>query len=384
MIIKYLFSSPEGDISLGPEDLKRPFLITPSKSHASLTLGDYFEALKAFVWGDGGERLFRVLGGSAPEVEELDHIQEIWIRSEKHGVFYHVASVEILFGDRTFKFAVSTAVTEEAKARLTNEYEILKFLDRSLRLPYLPKVYEKGDVPCQEGHNHHETLTLMLSEWFQGYHEWHLSIDEKDHCQKVCIWDFENGHRYASEEEVLEIFRQASEILTLYYDARSFKQIYPWHHAAGDFVVKTGASGTHVKLTTVRNYQSIMDFLSKDRVNPMTALVYFFLNLTLKMRLDRLDGVGETAWAGDFAVGAATTGFFEGLSAMKKAGRFPHKTVNEVLTLFQSFSEQEFERVFRSLFVLYQDDDPADLSLLHTNLKNHITALSQALRTIYP
>ena len=46
MIIEYLFSSPEGDISLAPEDLARPFLITPSEHHPFLTLGDYFEAIR--------------------------------------------------------------------------------------------------------------------------------------------------------------------------------------------------------------------------------------------------------------------------------------------------------------------------------------------------
>ncbi len=64
MEIKYLFSSPEGDISLGPvedpvfggEDLARPFLITPSEHHPFLTLGDYFEAIRAFILKDQGKR----------------------------------------------------------------------------------------------------------------------------------------------------------------------------------------------------------------------------------------------------------------------------------------------------------------------------------------
>jgi len=61
MEIKYLFSSQEGDISLGPEDLARPFLITPSEHHPFLTLEDYFNTIREFVLKDQGKRLVYIL-----------------------------------------------------------------------------------------------------------------------------------------------------------------------------------------------------------------------------------------------------------------------------------------------------------------------------------
>jgi len=380
MFIDYLFSSPDGDIPLGPQDLARPFLMAPSEPHPFLTLGDYFETIRKFALRDGGRCLIDALRAGAIGEGGLDAIQGIRIRSEKHGVLYHVASVEIVVDDSTVKFAVSTAVSSEAKSCLTNEYEIVKSLYRSLRPSYLPKIYEKGDMICQGGDQPYETLTLMLSEWFEGYHEWHFSSDQADNRQKICIWDLENGHRYASEEEAFEIFRQASRILTLYYDAHTFKQIYPWYHAAGDFVVKTGDDGIHVKLTTARDYRSIMDFFSEDAVHPMIARVYFFLNLTVRMRLDRVNGVEETVWAGDFAVQAVAEGFFEALGFMDGKGMLTSDEIQECLSLLQSLAEDDFERLFNPLLAFYQENSPDELHVIRAHLKGHVGALCRTLQ----
>lgn len=380
MIIDYLFSSPKGDIALVPEDLARPFLISPSESHPFLTLGDYFEAIKKFVLKDEGNFLIPILRAGAIGEKSLDTIRRIRIRSEKHGVLYHVASVEIFVGERPIRLAVSTAVSTEAKSCLTNEYRILKSLQRSLSPSYLPKVYEKGEVICPGGNQPYETLTLILSEWLEDCHEWHFSTDAADNRQKICIWDLEKGRRYASEEEAFEIFRQASRILTLYYDPHTFKQIHPWHHAAGDFVVKTGYDGIHVKLTTARGYRSIMDSLSKDDVRPMIARVYFFLNMTVRMRLDRLNGVGDTVWAGDFSVQATTDGFFDALRILAEKGRMTPAEIRELLSLLQSLNAEEFESLFKPLLAFYLEESPTELHVIHAHLKGHIRSLCQTLQ----
>ncbi|MBL7226156.1 MAG: hypothetical protein ISS59_08470 [Desulfobacteraceae bacterium] len=380
MIIEYLFSSPEGDISLGPEDLARPFLITPSEHHPFLTLGDYFNAIREFIFKDQGKRLAYILKERLNREIDPDSIHKILIRSEKHGALYHLASVEVFADDKQTKFAVSTAVSEKGKGWLTHEYEILNLLNSSLKLPYLPNVCLKGEMKCQAGNGKHETLSMLLSEWFEEYHEWHLSIDENDNNQKLCIWDLRQGHRYASEKESYEIFRQASRILTLYYDTLSYKQIYPWHHAAGDFIVKTRDRSVDVRLTTVREYQSIMNYFSEETANPMIAIVYFFLNLTIRMRLDKLDGVGETVWAGDFSVDAATKGFFEALRLMKGEGRFKFGQIDDLLSLLQSINEDELERLLQPLLDLYEEDDPADLFVILANSKSHVNLLYRALQ----
>ncbi len=380
MNIRYLFSSPDGDIALTPEDLARSFLTTPTEAHPFLTLGDYFNAIESFLLKDPAKPLLSILKERLNKQTDIDSILEILIRSEKHGALYHPASVEVRVEGKQFKMAVSTAVSEKGKLWLAREYEILKHLNRSYKLPYLPNIYTKGEVECETEDNNHETLVMILAEWFEGYHEWHLSIDEKDNAQKICIWDLENGNRYASEKEAFEIIRQASKILTLYYEANSFRQIYPWHHAAGDFIVGTRSNRIDVKLTTARRYESIMDSFSDDTVNPIIAIIYFFLNITVRMQLDKLDGVGETVWAGDFSAGAATAGFFEALMIMETEGRYDLGKVEDLLSLLQSFNEKELEGLFQSLLILYQEDDPEDLAVIQENLGHHINLLYHTLR----
>ncbi len=383
MNIQYCFSSPDGDIILTPEDLARPFLLSSTEAHPFLTLGDYFKSIKAFILKHGETALVSLLKGGLKKEAVLDNIQGLLIRSEKHGALYHPASVEMMVQEQLIKLTVSTAVSQRGKKWLAHEYEILNYLNNTLNLPYLPRVYVKGEIECRGGNNQKETSAMLLAEWFEDYHEWHFSIDDKDNTQIICIWDLKNGNRYASEKETFEIIKQASKILTFYYDTSSFKQIHPWHHAAGDFIVKTHDGDIDVKLTTARKYESIMDYFSEDAVNPIIAIIYFFLNMTIKMRLDRLDGVGRTTWAGDFSVNAATEGFFEALQLMETKGRYKLSQVKDLLTLLQSFNEKELERLFQSLLNLYQEDDPEDLAVIQENLGKHVSLLNQVLRNFH-
>ena len=380
MNVRFLFASPQGDIVLSPEDLKRPFLINPSKAHPFLTLKHYFESLKSFILNDQASILVSVLRDQFKKAITLSDIHEILIRSEKHGTFYHLASVEVLTDEGHIKLGISTAISKQGKAVLSNEYTILDDLNSAYQRPFLPRVFFKGEVPCDGGQGKSESLSMLLTQWFEGYHEWHLSIDEKGGCQKVCIWDMEKGHRDATPEETFEIFRQAAKILALYYDTQGFKQIYPWHHAAGDFIVRTTQGVVDLRLTTVRQYQSIMDAVSQEPPNPLIAMVYFFLNLTARMRLDRLDGVAETVWAGDFSVKATVKGFFEALEIMDQEGRYGLGSVEDLLALLRSFSEDDFMGLFFSVLRLYEGDDPADLSVIEANLKDHALCVLRVLQ----
>jgi len=382
MRIAYLFSDPRGDIPVTRDVLALPFKISPSEDHPFLRLKDYFQALEGFMLKDRGRPLISVLKDRLDTRVDIGSIRDIRIRSEKHGALYHLASIEVFVGDERVKLTISTAVTEIAKEWLTDEYEIIRSLNSSLALPYLPTLYFKGEVTAQSGRNRAETLVMVLGEWFEGYYEWHISANKGPESGKITIWDGENGYRSATTKESFEIFREASRILTLYYDTVDFRQIYPWHHAAGDFIVKTGDDRTDLRLTTVRKYRSIMEDLSKGSVDPMISLVYFFLNLTIRMRLDKLDGVGATVWAGDFAVDAAIQGFFEALRAMTGKGRLYPGTIQDLLSLLRSFKKEELERLFEPLLGLYQEESAADFCVIQANLKSHIHSLCRAFRDV--
>jgi len=85
-------------------------------------------------------------------------------------------------------------------------------------------------------------------------------------------------------------------ILTLY----KYEHLPPhpsWHHAAG-ISCKEHWGVVDVRLTTARGYEPLVIFIEDQDINPVMALLYFFLDLTVRMRLDRWEGVGEIVWAG--------------------------------------------------------------------------------------
>lgn len=223
---------------------------------------------------------------------------------------------------------------------------------------------------------------MFLAEWFEDYHEWHLSVDEADKTQKLRIWDQISGHRFATQKEGFEIYRQAAKILTLYYDIRDSRQIYPWHHAAGDFVVGRKDGDIDVKLITARAYEPLVTFLEEEDINPMVALIYFFLNLTIKTRLDRLDGLGDVAWAGDFTVEATTEGFFRALRIKDMEQRYHLGRVEDFLNLLRSFSAEELNRLYQPLLGHYREEGPDDLSLITNNLEDHTEQLYQVIQRL--
>jgi hypothetical protein len=225
MMVQYLFSSSEGDVPLDEKTLDRAFLLDPFEAHPFLTLRDYFKCIQRFIM----DRV-EVLSQKSIASLTADRIDEILIRSEKHGTLYHVASVEITGHDTRRKFAISTAFSKPRRALLLHEVATIKFLNQHFCYDYIPKLYLASEVVCSNPKGS-EIVVMSVAEWLEGYNEWHLTVDQ-DGKQAVLIWDMEKGNRRASSDEGRSIFREAARILTLYYDPKNYRQIYPWHHAA--------------------------------------------------------------------------------------------------------------------------------------------------------
>jgi len=375
----FFFSSPGGDIPAGPDEMSRPFLVAPSESHPFLTLGHYFRAIQEFVLKDGGVPLLLALKAQTGRDVEVENINKIRILSEAHGPFYHLASVEIVTGAKTIKLCVSTALTDKGKACLENEFNILGRLNRAHALQYLPQTYFKGEVECGSG-KMRQTLSMFLGDWFENYYEWHLSEDKRKGVSGIRIWDTGRGNRSASDKECFEIFKQSSKILTLYYDTRDSSRIYPWHHAAGDFIVKMDAAAVDIRLTTVRHYGPIMEPPPDNRAGGVSAIVHFFLDLTVRMRLDRINGVGEAAWVDDYSVRAVTDGFFEGLTIMESKGKYQLGTVNYLLDLLKSLDPEEISMFYQPMLELYRQEDREDYSLIRLHLDRHVETLHRVVQ----
>jgi hypothetical protein len=373
MNVRYFFSSPAGDVPVDDGLLSRPFLLNPMQEHPHLKLGDYFKAIERFVTGNNGEALLRILGNIRQEPVSSPEIAEILIRSEKHGGLYHLSSVEILGPGIQHKFVVSTAVTESSREWLQRESQALKLLNESFRLTYIPEVFLVEELELQTPGGPSK-LMLMLGQWFEDYHEWHLHRGDSGEPHWI-IWDFKNGYRKAEDREIFKIYEQAALILTLYYNVQSTHQIYPWLHAAGDFVVKSEDETVDVRLTTVRGYEPLIIFLEEQDTNPVMALITFFLNLTIRTRIDRWEGVGEVAWAPDFSVQPTVQGFFRALENMEKEGRYEPGGTGNFAALLRTFRKDELRRLSVPLLDFYRQESRETASLVEKQLDSHCQSL---------
>jgi hypothetical protein len=372
--IEYLVSSPYGNISADKNKWHLPLecdtLKTPYKT--------YFNSIREFLVRNKLKLLLEAAGKKLGREIHLKEINKIIVRSEKHGFLYHPASIEVILKQGRVKFGLNVAVSEVGKDWLRKEFSVLKRLNTKFSLPYLPEPYFFGEL---------NAMSFLTEDWFEGYHEFHICKDEEGK-QRLKLWDFDSGYKYLSSKQGFELYKQASKILTLYYDFKDFSQIYPWHHAAGDFVVKIpphppfpkgGEGGLDVRLTTVRRYEPLMVLRDKDFVNPFLGLFYFFLNITLRMRLDKLDGLGKVVWADDICLEAAVRGFLEALKLKEELENYIG-SVEEFSGLLKSFGEEELKITFNSIIDLYTGEE--DFPVLIENLEEHVKKLHAILQIL--
>jgi len=363
-LIRNLVSSPYGDVPVDDDKLHYPLEGDPLKTPYRV----YFQAIRTFLEGKNFSQLIRSINEQPGIDIAISDIDELIIRAEKHGALYHPASVEVLTTHRRVKFALNVAVTEAGRNALQREFFVLQALHNKFNLPYIPKPYYTDEVL---------PMFFLLEEWFEDYHEFHISIDENG-VRKIKLWEYGKGEYFLSTQQGFEIYRQASRILTSYYDLRDFMLIYPWHHAAGDFIVKV-ADNDHidVRLTTVRGYEPFMGRDKDEMANPAVALFYFLLHLSIQMRIDRLDGVGDVVWADDSCVDATVTGFLDGLGRKNDLMNCCF-SVGSFLMLLKSFTKDELIKT--AVPVAEQFEQTSDYLVIQEHLKDHVERLYLTLQ----
>jgi hypothetical protein len=378
MRFRFFMSSPQGALELSPEDLEQPFLLSPSEKHPSLTLKDYFGALQKFILSHDGAILFSALSKQNLQHIDVADISEVVISSEKHGAYYHIASIALRGLEKEVRFAITTALSEPAKISLEKEFFIMRQLI-GLSPEFLPEIYSRETVTWST-ESGAEEFVMMLGEWLDGYHEWHLNDNPESGKRQIQLWDYDQGYRFLSKAESHEILRQVAYILTYYYDPASFCEIYPWHHGAGDFVVKAESGALSVKLITARQYEPLVHFDRVKEADHLVAAIHFLLNLSLRVRLDRLDGVAGPAWIDDSAVHAAVEGFFAGLQATSATNRLLLGSLSGFLEILQSFDAQEILDMYESLLHIYAEEDQDDFRLIQAKLAEHASLLHTVLQ----
>jgi len=374
MNAEFFFSDPSGDIPVGPSERDLPLLTAPECSHPFLTLGNYLDSIEDFI--------FTKALHTIPDLEERDPVRCLKIRSEKQGIFYHVLSIEIQLETRTLRAVLNVAISDEGRSCMLREYETLSFLFREFPYHYIPEPYclHESVIACQDKC---QPVSYMLAQWFEGFHEWHVSDKEGERGRLLFIWDTDKGHRPAQPEEAFAIIRQASRIATLYFDPVTGREIHPWRHAAGDFIVRTSGGFTEARLITARNYLSVIKEPPDNEAGKILHTIYFLFHLLVFARLDRILGVGEIVWMDTFMLEAALSGFFEAIEERKDELERPGILRSELIDILKSFERDELAAIHESLFSYYPLEDREEQNALERGLASHIDDLFLVLRNFH-
>ncbi len=352
---------------------QRPYDVGICLSH-----GDYFTAVRNFLEQNRSEIMTRAVSQHMHREVKSEEIEEINIFLEKHGEFYHPARIETVLHGTAIPFVLNVAISDSGKRCIQREYGLLKQLNEDFPFSFLPKVYGQGRVSIAG-----DEIGMFIGEWFKGYNEFHISLDPSDEKHKIVVWDYEHGNYFLTTDQSTNLYRQAARILTCYYNVKTFEQILSWHHGAGDFILKCQNNRIDLKLITVRQYSPLFE---NDRINKdpdaeliLEALLVFFLNLTIKMRLDRLDGVGEIVWSDDIAVVGTLKGFFEGLALKPPIVSIPGPLIDCFRNHLLSCSQSDLFGLSQAMVDAYNPQSP-EIPVIKKNLKRHVKILFNAIK----
>jgi hypothetical protein len=228
---------------------------------------------------------------------------------------------------------------------------------------------------------------MFLGQWFNGYHEFHIAIDPVDQKPKIMVWDEPRGRFFLSAEQSKTLYAQVSKILTGYYNLESFEQIFSWHHAAGDFIVKTENETLELRLVTVRKYAAIFEnhkntqSAQSDPQQILQVLLIFFLSLSIHTRLDRLDGIGDMVWSDSIAVEATLIGFFEALAIKPDLASLPDSPLACFIAYLASCTAGDLLDLTEAIFNRFNPQMPG-LRVVKKNLGEHVETLYAAIQKI--
>ncbi len=286
------------------EQEQKDFFKGPAPSDT--TVGAYFQAAFSFL----SQSDCHLVDAALSAIGETEpSIKSIRLFLVKHGAFYHPIKVVVyLKNQRCFSFVLNGAVSAKGRRLMEREVELLDMFGEKMPGKHTPKVYGSGNVKGPAG-----PVCFFLGQWLDDYHEFHVS--ETNGQRRIVVWQDDGDSLYLPLQKAVPIYENIARILTLYYNLDSFEQVHPWHHAAGDFIVDPKSVGFPVKLISVRGYGSLVDFPSEDpKRYALPSLLFFFLNLSLRMQLDRLDGVGEMVFLGQAVLRASVKGFLKGVA----------------------------------------------------------------------
>ncbi len=389
--LRFFVSGAPDEVRPGSPLWERPLLgeksgvggLVPQKQTnrtSVIGIGDYFSAAGRALTRNRSSMLMKGLesgSGGGPSVSPAN-IRDICFFLEKHGAFYHPLKIKIDFHDGPPSlFVLNGAVSQAGLALIEKEFHLISHLNQTAVPAYLPQVYGVDIMESAGGR-----IGFLLGEWFDGYREFHVSQGPDG--LRIVLWDSDGSCQYISEARAMPIYSTIARILTDFYDIETCRQIYPWHHAAGDFVVRPGQGKLwDVRLITARGYPalSLMDESDAEtQRHILPSLLFFFFNLTLRMRLDRLDGIGPMVMMGENVLRQTVEGFLASLDA--KTERYDYGDLKSTFgALINRFDSDQMSRIGAQVATSL-DTSPEENRLIRDNLEPHCRVLKTIFKTM--
>lgn len=341
-----------------------------------LRYGDYFDAVHRFLARDDFRMLNEALEQRLMKRVDADRLHRVKIFLVKHGEFYHPARIELQLDGQRLNFVLNVAVSEIGRGCLANEFRCLTRLGRHPASAHIPRVYGQGEVASPAGPN----LLMWLGEWFEEFHEFHWAGSDAGGKPMLGIWDPCTGKRYLDDHQTGLVFSQAAAILTDFFNLTTFEQIHSWHHAAGDFVLRQQHDRIDVRLVTVRNYTGMLAAEPQKSAPELTlqAMLLFLIRLSLRMRLDRLDGVGDLVWADEAVVRHTVAGFRSALVKKWRPSPLPETPIKCFDVYMARCSEADLRDIVKAVIAAYPTHHP-EKRLLIQKAQAHAAVLYRTL-----
>ena len=125
-------------------------------------------------------------------------------------------------GSRYRSFVLNVALSRSGRGVIDAEVSALKRLGDLSVPPFIPKVYGKGSVGIGAG----LTADMFLGEWFEGYHEFHLSRGPLNGAQTLCVWGKNDIPYYLTSEEACLLYLPGG---------KDFNPLFQYGHYGANF-----------------------------------------------------------------------------------------------------------------------------------------------------
>jgi len=362
-----------------PLDCHQPAIPEITKTNENLTYGEYFRSVSTFLKTHRFDFVANAISHLVKRTIDPHEISRTQIHLEKHGAFYHPARIVLSLTDCRVSLVVNAAVSAVGKNIIANEYHQLKQLAGRVSPAWVPRVFGCDKVRV-DGQRY---IQMFLGEWFDDFHEFHVSEKMGSGETGIRVWDPKKGNLFLSRDQTQHVFELAAMVLTAYYNIETFEQITSWHHAAGDFVVCLQEDEPSLKLITVRRYEPFFNIIEEvaGLETILNTLLIFMLNLSIRLRIDRMDGVGSMAWVEADVVQGIISGFFKGLALQAESSHIPHDLIDAFKTFLFHLPERDIQDIFMGIVNQIDLQNP-DLPVIKQNLDVHVETVQSKLRSM--